>query len=195
MARSDINRPTQDLQIDPGAVLYSFVQGEQTSQEVVLDFLLDARQYIFEAVVMEAKNVAGSEDIPSEVEPGGVQDTLTTRTRTFKGDWLPNVNYYHDDLVFFTGRYYRLATNRPDPYQSTFDPTQDARWINSGLNIVIVQFPETLSLDYAVQPSIEIPVAGYFELSVKEYFGDFPQIWKPVRGMIAFHYSPTHLVT
>jgi hypothetical protein len=194
MSRSSIRAPTQDLQSDPGSVLYSFVQGEQTSQEVALDFLLDAAGYEYEAVIMEADNVEGLPEVPTKVKPLGKADTLVTRVRTDRGNWSPGASYNHDDLVSYLGAVYRLASNRADGYTNEVVPPEDSRWIPSAKNIVIIHFHKLLSSDYAVQPTLDTPVYGFIELSVTEDFGVFPQIWKPLRGAVSFSFSPTKLV-
>lgn len=63
-----------------------------------------------------------------------------------------------------------------------------------GSNIIEVRFPETLGGDWAVLPQVDVPTYGFFELSVKEPPSAFPQVWKPLKGVVEVSYSPTYLV-
>ena len=190
MARSDINKILQDLQSDNGAVLYSFILGEQTEQEIELAFVALANNYTYEAKLVEAANIYMSEEIPSSVQPGGVSDSLTVRVPPVKGLWAPGL-YNQHDVVEYNGTFYKLRLHMN--YDSQVSPDLDPLWEEYVPNKVYVQFPGTLGTNYAVRPSVETPVYGFFELSVTETTGTFPQKWKPVRGVVAFHFSPTAL--
>lgn len=63
-----------------------------------------------------------------------------------------------------------------------------------GSNAITIRFPETLGATWAVQPQIDVPVHGFFELRVTEPSGAFPQTWKPLKGVVEIAYSPTYLV-
>jgi hypothetical protein len=190
MARSDINKILQDLQSDDGAVLYSFILGEQTEQEIELTFVALASNYSYEAKLVEAANIYMSEDIPTTIQPGGVSTNLTVRVPPMQGVWAPGL-YNQHDVVEYNDAYYklRLHTN----YDSQTTPDLDPLWEEYVPNKVYVQFPSTLGANYTVKPSVETPTYGFFELSVSETAGAFPQTWKPVRGVVAFHFSPTAL--
>jgi len=73
MARSPISTISSDLITDTGSVLWSIVQGEQLEFPITLNFLTNAGVgYTYEAVVMEAKNVAGDPTVPILAMPSGL---------------------------------------------------------------------------------------------------------------------------
>lgn len=193
MARNDINKPTQDLQSDDGAVLWSFVQGEQQEYPITLNFLTNAFGYTFEAVLVEANNVEGSEDIPDAVKPAGVKTTLTVRVPQERGTWAANTAYTREDVVLYNSQYYklRIGTDRINAVA----PDTDVYWEVYVPNKVYVQFTEALSTTWTVQPTVSVPIYGFFELRVTEPAGGvFRRTWKPVRGIVAFNFSPTEMV-
>lgn len=196
MARSRINViETEDhLTGDSGSVLWSFVLGEQLEFPVVLDFLEDATlNYVFEAVVVEAANVSGQEEAPTTIEPAGVQDTLTVRLPVKRGNWDAGSAYNTEEVVLYGGIYYKLlsGTARVDPTT----PDLDDLWEVTTLNKVYIQFPATLGTDYAVAPLVDAPTYGFFELRITEPNNTIlVKTWKPVRGMVEFLFSPTHIV-
>jgi len=88
MARSNLTAPTQDLQKDGGAILFSFVQGEQQEYPVVIDFVEDVSSYILEAVVLEGANILGEDEIPQTVADTPAIDTLDIRVPQYMGEWI-----------------------------------------------------------------------------------------------------------
>lgn len=197
MARSSILDTTIDLNDDEGGVLLSFVQGESLEYPVTLRFLSNAGAgYTYEAVIMEAANVLGSEDIPKAPRSGGINTTLTVRVPTEKGVWNAVTAYNREDVVQYGLIYYKLKTGTARV--SSTPPSSDVGfWEEYVPNKVYIQFPETITIApvWSVQPTIASAVYGYFELSVKEPTGGvYPRIWKPMRGLVKYEYSPTQVV-
>ena len=55
--------------------------------------------------------------------------------------------------------------------------------------------PQTLSFDWAVQPTPDKPTYGFMDIEVRDTgVGDLQQVWKPVRGLIEMRYSPNEQV-
>jgi hypothetical protein len=196
MARSSIGTISNDLQTDTGSVLWSIVQGEQLEFPIVLNFLENAGAgYSYEAVVMEAANIAGDSTPPVDVRLGGVNTTLTVRVPADKGAWASTTAYSREDVVSYAGVYYKLKSGN-NLVNATL-PTADTNWELYTPNQVYVQFPATLSTlpAWAVQPNSVSPVHGFFELRVTEPSGGvFTRTWKPMRGLIEILFSPTNLV-
>lgn len=196
MARSRINNTTNDLITDGGAVLWSFIKGEQLELPIKLDFIADATiGYSYEAVVMEAANIAGQQQTtrPVGVQANGVEDTLYVRVPVYRGTWDPPQAYNKEDVVLYNSKYYRLLTGAARV--NSIVPNLDPLWEETALNRIYVQFPDTLANDWAVNPLVNSPVYGFFELRVTEPTNPvFIKTWKPVRGMVEILFSPTHLV-
>lgn len=195
MARSKIDNPTNDLITDSGAILWSFVKGEQLEFPIQLPFLDDARLYTFEAVVIEADNVPGQTERPTSAKVGGRQNTLVVRKPNYVGVWNAATGYNMENIVQYSvdSKLYRLVSgvNRV----SAVTPAADPLWLETALNIVNLQFLEALASDWAQQPTVETPVYGFFELRVTEPNNSvFQRTWKPIRGMVEINYSPTALV-
>lgn len=194
MARASITSTTVDLQEDSGSVLWSFVKGEQLEFVITLNFLdIAGNGYTFEAVVVEALNVANQTDKPVTIKPGGVQTTLNVRVPPYLGVWSAASSYNREDVVNYNGIYYKLSTgvNRVN----SVDPSLDTAWVAYTPNKVYVQFPSTLASTWAVQPTAESEVYGFFELRVTEPAGGvYQRTWKPMRGMVEISFSPTDLV-
>lgn len=194
MARTDINKTVHDLQSDDGAILLSLIQGEQREYPVTLNFLTNAYGYTYEAVLIEANNVSGSESIPTTIAVDAVKNTLTVRVPPERGAWSAVGVYNREDVVLYSSVYYKLNITTVD-YTSATIPSSDPKWEVYIPNKVYVQFPKTLSIDYAVEPTADVPVYSFFELSVTEPMGTiYRKIWKPVRGIVEFAFSPTELV-
>jgi hypothetical protein len=105
MARSRLTNTSQDLISDGGAVLWSFVKGEQLEFPVTLNFVEDAsvkasNNYQYEAVVVEANNVASQTDKPTTIKSGGVQTTLFIRLPIYLGNWQSAQAYNKEVVVF-----------------------------------------------------------------------------------------------
>ena len=206
MARSNILNATQDLQTDGGSVLWSIIQGEQLEFPITLNFITHTHgdgtgpgSYIYEAVIMEADNVQGSDDIPTIAKPSGVNTTLTVRVPPNEGNWLANTQYDREDTVQYpsdSGTWYKLKQNRDNT--SAVTPNTDTAYYELYVpNKVYVQFPAQLTLSpaWGVTPTTISKVRGFFELRVTEPTGGvYTRTWKPVRGLVEFSYSPTQLV-
>lgn len=195
MARSRLTNTTQDLIADGGAVLWSFVKGEQLEFPVTLNFVEDAsvklsNNYIYEAVVVEANNITAQSDRPNTVKSGGVQTRLFIRLPEYFGAWSDVAAYNKEDVVLYSGKYYKL-TRGSGRVNSTL-PTVDPLWSETTLNTVYLQFPSTLASTWLVQPLVDSPVYGFFELRVTEPQDQiFTRTYKPVRGMVEILFSPT----
>lgn len=192
MARSKILNPTVDLQTDSGGVLWSLVQGEQQEFMINLTFLTNAYGYTYEAVVMEALNLVDGE-IPKLPKVGGINTTLTVRVPIEKGLWNPLTAYDREDVVSYSGLYYKLSSGTARVNASP--PDSDSTWVLYVPNKVYIQFPSTLSSTWSPLPSAEFPAYGFFELAVTEPSGGvYQRTWKPMRGLVEILYSPTFLV-
>lgn len=193
MARSYINNPTQDLITDSGAVLWSFVKGEQLEFPITLNFVEDVTTsgYVYEAKILEALNVVDQIDPPLSIKPGGVETALTVRIPVKKGTWQAAVAYNKEDVVLYNNVYYKLA--RGAARISAVTPDVDPLWIITSLSKIYVQFPKTLASTWAIQATTNYSVYGFFELRVTEPTDTiFTRTWKPVRGMVQILYSPTY---
>lgn len=62
-------------QSDTGAVLFSFLEGEQQQFAITFKFLVNITGYEFEAAIMEALNT-GNGKVPKDVRPSGVTTEL-----------------------------------------------------------------------------------------------------------------------
>jgi hypothetical protein len=193
MARSRINTITNDLISDSGSVLWSFVKGEQLEFPITIDFIEDANDYTFEAVIVEGLNVSGQEEPPVTHKPSGIQTTLNVRLPNYQGTWNANNAYNAEDIVLHSSVYYRLTTGAG--YINATTPDLDSNWEVTALNIIYVQFPSTIASTWAVAPLVNSPVYGFFELRVTEPNNPIiVKTWKPVRGMVEILFSPTDLV-
>ena len=194
MARSKITNTTDDLIVDSGAVLWSFVKGEQLEYPITLNFIDNAAAgYTFEAVVVEAQYEAGQTDKPTAVKADGVQTVLNVRVPTQRGTWQTTQAYNTEEVVLHNGTYYKLLYG--SNYVNSVAPDLDSRWAITTTNVVYVQFPSALGSDYQVQPSVAGASYGFFELRVTEPQNPiFVRTWKPIRGMVEIQFSPTDIV-
>jgi hypothetical protein len=193
MARSRINVITDDLITDSGSVLWSFVKGEQLEFPLIVSFVDDITNYTLEAVVVEGANVASSEDYPLTVQPGGIQTTLIVRKPVLLGTWNAATAYNAEDVVYYSGLYYKLLSGAGIVDATT--PDTSTLWEVTTMNKVYIQFPKTLASTWTVSPMIGYPVFGFFELRVTEPTNSIlTHTWKPVRGMVEILFSPTDLV-
>jgi hypothetical protein len=197
MARSRLTNTTLDLIADGGAVLWSFVKGEQLEFPIVLNFVEDASiktpsnlNYVYEAVVVEAANVSGQTEIPVDVRVGGIQDKLVIRIPRLIGTWGAGSAYNKEEVVLHVGKYYKLTKGAGI---TTGAPTVDPLWVETTLNTIYLRFPSTMAATWSVQPKVDSPVYGFFELRVTEPTDsmNFPRTFKPVRGMVEILFSPT----
>ena len=192
MARSRLINPAQDLIADEGAVLWSFVRGEQLEFPVTLNFVENAAAgYTYECVVVEALNVAGQASEPTAVRPDGVIEQLNIRVPVYRGSWNSTQAYNREEVVLYAGVYYKLLTGVAQT--DSTPPNASTLWTTTTLNKVYLQFPKTLGSTWAVLPQIGGPVYGFFELRVTEpQDGIFRRTWKPVRGLVELLYSPSY---
>ena len=193
MARSRFLNPINDLMTDSGAVLWSFVKGEQLEFPITLTFLDDVTlPYEFEAVVVEAKNVLLQEEPPVTIEVGGEQTVLNIRLPVYRGVWNAVDSYDEEDVVLYNDVYYKLSTGAG--YTDATPPSDDPLWLVTALNIIYVQFPKTLAADWNIAPMVDYPVYGFFELRVTEPNNSiFIHTWKPVKGLVEILFSPTDI--
>jgi hypothetical protein len=193
MARSSLTTGGISLVSDTGGVLFPLVQGEQLEFPVSVEFLSNLSGYTYEAVVVEADNTAGQTAVPTAIKVGGTQTTLNVRTPVHRGNWDAPQAYNTNELVSYSGNEYRLKSGAGRI--SALTPDMDAMWEVTSANTLFVQFPNTLSLNWSQQPTVDTAVYGYFELRVTEpSVHAFPQTWKPVRGAVEVSFSPTQLV-
>ena len=197
MARSRLTNITQDLITDSGAVLWSMVKGEQLEFPIVLNFIEDAsvkptNNYTYEAVVVEALNVSGQTDRPVLIRPNGVKNTLFVRLPVFVGNWNAPSAYNKEEVVYYGAKYYKSLAGAARTSSTT--PDVDPLWEETQLNKIYVQFPQLLASDWSVQPIVNSPVYGFFELRVTEPTDAvFSRTFKPVRGMVEILFSPTDI--
>jgi len=196
MSRSRIISANKDLMSDKGSILLSIVRGEQFEFPVICDFLdIADTDYTYEAVIIEGSN-DGEGSYPTQVQAGGVADTLNVRLCSYEGAWDSNTAYDQEDVVLYTdGNYYRLGSGTA--YTTSTNPLTDPSWIEHDPRTVYVQFPSTFCVTspYSQLPLPDAPTYGFFELSVTE--ADNPvyiSIWKPARGLVEILFSPTELV-
>lgn len=195
MARSRItDTDRKDLISDAGSVLFSLVQGEQLEFPVTLNFVEDAtNNYTYEAVIVEAENVARQTDKPKKTLSGGVQNTVVVRVPVNRGTWQDVQAYNREEIVKYNNLYYKLLEGAGRINATT--PDEDPAWEVTLLNKIYLQFLQELSLNYTVQPTVDSPSYGFFELRVTEPTDSiYTRTWKPIRGMVEFLFSPTQVV-
>jgi hypothetical protein len=195
VARAKLTEISDDLINDAGSVLWSFVKGEQLEFMITLNFITDASDvnYQFEAVSVEALNVAEQSTKPVTIQPGGVGTALTVRRPNLIGTWNAGTAYNTEDVVLYSGVYYKLSAGTARV--SATLPSVDPLWVVTTLNRVYIQFPGTLGTGWAVAPAVGYPVYSFFELRVTEPNNSIlRRTWKPVRGMIELLFSPTDSV-
>lgn len=193
MARAKLTDGANDLISDSGAVLWSFIKGEQLEYPITLTFLESVTNYQFEAVVIEADNQEEQATKPAAIKVGGVQTKLNTRVSVDRGLWDAGEYYMHDHLVRYGGSYYTLL--KSGSYKSALTPDVDPNWMLTTNNVVYLQFPSSLADTWAQRSTVGSPVYGFFELRVTEpAVGTFQRTWKPVRGMVQILFSPTDVV-
>jgi len=171
------------------------VKGEQMEFPITLNFIADASvkasgNYIYEAVVVEAKNISGQSDKPTLVQPGGVTTRLFVRLPRYLGVWSAAAAYNKEEVVLYAGIYYKLTGGIARI--SAIAPDLDEKWEITTLNKIYVQFPSTLGTGWTVQPLADSASYGFFELRVTEPADAvYTRTFKPVRGMIEILFSPT----
>ena len=192
MARSRLLDPAIDLITDGGDVLWSFVRGEQLEFPVTLNFVENVMAgYTYEAVVVEANNVAEQLVTPTQVKPSGVTNILTVRVPTNRGNWDSAQAYNKEEVVYYGAKYYKLVSGVALTNSTT--PNLSTNWIETNLSKVYLQFPKTLGATWSQVPTVSTPVYGFFELRVTEPQDNiFRRTWKPIRGMVEILFSPTY---
>jgi hypothetical protein len=194
MARSRLTETTDDLVTDSGAVLWSFVKGEQLEFPVTMNFVENVTAgYTYEAVVVEADNVPLQTDRPVTVKTGGVVAQLTVRVPTYRGNWDAPQAYNREEIVKYAGIYYKLKNGVARVSSTT--PDTDTEWEVANMSRVYLQFPKNLAANWTVAPSVNYPVYGFFEMRVTEPVDSvFRRTWKPIRGMVEILFSPTYSI-
>jgi hypothetical protein len=196
MARSRISATTVDAMNDSGSLLLSLIRGEQSEVPISLDFVKNAADpnLEYEAVIVEGLN-DGAGSRPITIEPNGVQTVLSVRLPNYVGVWDPDGAYSHAEVVRYENLFYEklggIAIVDATP------PDVSAEWGLTTLDTIHVQIPKTLSITppYAMTPTVDAPVYGFFELRVSEKANNvYPRTWKPVRGLIEILFSPTERV-
>jgi hypothetical protein len=189
MARSRIHDTKQDLVTDSGSILWSIIRGEQLVLPAYLSFIHDVNNnFTYSACVVEADNIEGQQTIPERIKENGQSVELTVALPTFLGEWEPATAYHAGESVTYNDVYYTLSVGA-GRVNST-PPPDDKFWFIDKPNKVLVRFPSTLTVNWAVLPTPSRPVYGFFELTVTETNPYFPRIWKPVRGVVEILYSP-----
>lgn len=195
MSRSSLLDLKEDLQSDGGAVLWSFVIGEQNEYPVTLNFITNADAgYTYEAVVIEANN-DGTGEVPETIKPAGIQTTLNVRVPDERGAWSDTTAYSREDVVSYSGGYYKLKTGQDRI--SALTPDADPTWEVYIPNKIYIQFPSSLAVTpaYSTAAAVDKPIYGFFELRVTEPAGGiYPRTWKPMRGVVKLLFSPTQVV-
>ena len=193
MARSRLLATSDDRIKDTGAVLWSFVKGEQLEEPIDLSFLSsDLNDYDYEAVVIEADNKEGQASPPLGVADLGSQTVLNVRQTQFEGAWSASTSYSRGQQVTYNGQLFEKMHGTG--VISADVPPDDKSWAEAKPNRLYVQFPETLGDEWGVLPEVSSPIYGFFELQVTEKLGLFKRKWKPARGVVEILFSPTHVV-
>jgi hypothetical protein len=195
MARSKITETTDDLVTDSGAVLWSFVKGEQLEFPVTLNFVENVTAgYAYEAIVIEADNVDGQTDRPTTIKNGGVATQLNIRVPTYRGNWDAPQAYNREEIVKYNGTYYKLK-NGVARVSSLAPDVDTTAWEIANMSRVYLQFPKTLAANWSLAPAVNYPVYGFFEMRVTEPQDSiFRRTWKPIRGMVEIQFSPTYSI-
>ena len=192
MARSRLVDPKLDLINDEGAIIWSFIKGEQLEFPVTLNFVEDVTAgYTYEATVVEGLNETGQLAAPTKINPSGVTSYMNIRVPTYRGNWDAAQAYNREEIVKYNTTYYKQLTGVA--VTSATPPDTNPNWTETSLSKVYLQFPKTLASDWTVQPDVGTPVYGFFELRVTEPpDAVFRRTWKPVRGLVEILFSPTY---
>lgn len=212
MARSRLVDPINDLISDGGAILWSFVQGEQLEFPLTLGFVENilitqatladpTKGYTLEAVVIEADNVAEQTTKPTAIKANGQSTVINIRVPYYAGAWASNVQYSREDVVLYNNNYYKCLVAGTSVTNGTPGVTGSG-WLSTVPNKVYIQYPNELANNWSTKSFLTVSTAiyGFFELRVTEPIssGDyslnqpaFIRTWKPVRGMVEILYSPT----
>jgi hypothetical protein len=151
--------------------------------------------YTYEATVVEALNTTEQSSEPTAIKPNGITTLLTVRVPVNRGSWFSGTTYNVEDVVYFTGKYYKQNNGFQGQSSTTVPSSDAARWTETVANRVYVQFPKTLGSNWSQQATVTAPVYGFFEMRVTENASIvYPRTWKPVRGLVEILYSPTYSV-
>jgi len=145
MARSQLSAVSTDISSDDGSVLWSLVQGEQLEYPVTLNFLTNAYGYTYEAVVMEAFNISGIADMPTQARPNGINTTLTVRVPIERGVYAAGTTYAREDVVEYPASSNVYYKSKVGSNTGNTPATDTTFWAVYVPNQVFIQFPETLS--------------------------------------------------
>ena len=193
MARSRFNNITSDAINDGGTVLISLVQGEQIELPVIVDFIEDPTLYNYEAALVEADNQAEQTTPPVKIKGSPTKSTLTVRIPSWKGVWSASTAYTTGNLVSVNGSIYERIGYAANVVDSESPSTPDStKWMLSHRGKLFIQLTSDLSSTY-LPPSVGSPSYGFLELRVTEKAGAFPRTYKPIRGVVEFLFSPTHI--
>jgi len=167
------------------------VQGEQFEAMLTFKYLTDVTDVEFKAVLLEAANVEYTDVddfvLPVTLQPSGVQDVLQIRTPTIT-EWADDIVCHVSEVFSYTdGKYYLCIVESPGGNL----PTDTAFFEPYTNNKIFLQFGASLSTDWAVQPTPQIPTYGFIELSAKNINPIYNQTLKSIRGMVEFVFSPT----
>lgn len=212
MARSRLIDPINDLITDGGAILWSFVQGEQLEFPLTLGFIetilkTDAivqdptKGYTIEAKVVEADNTANQLIKPTSIKSGGIVTAINVRVPYYAGTWQNTVTYVREDVVLHNGSYYK-ALKAGNVSSNGTPGTTNSFWASTQPNKVYIQYPDDLANNWTTKSFLtaSTSIYGFFELRVTEPINAgtyslnesaFIRTWKPVRGMVEILYSPT----
>ena len=125
-------------------------------------------------------------DRPKSIQPSGVQDTLVVRVPTYRGTWQAIQAYNREEIVLHNSIYYKLTEGAGRVSSTT--PDQDSTWVETALNKIYVQFPDSLASNYSLSPTVSSPVYGFFELRVTEPTDSiYSRTWKPIRIVTGKH--------
>jgi hypothetical protein len=192
MARSKIRSEGLQLNTDTGAVLWSFVEGEQLEFMITFNFLTNISGYEFEAVVVEADNT-GNGRPPKTVKSGGIATTLAISQPTDKAYWDIYAPYSMNDIVDYNGTIYLKNTGINEINAIT--PNLSTTWEAYTNNKTYIRFPSTLITSWSVRPQPDKPVYGFFDMRVTEPSDAvYRETWKPIQGLVEISFSPTQLV-
>lgn len=193
MPRATITNRKLDLNSDNGAILWSIIQGEQFESMLTFKYLEDIEDIIFKAVLIEAANVALTEDddavVPSTVQASGKQNTLVMRKPVIV-PWDIGNQYQIAELVSYDSKYYSCIDTPP---VGTL-PTDIMYYSEYNNNKVFLQFTKELSVNWTIAPQPKFPVYGFIEIAITDSNVLFAQTLKSIRGMVEFVFSPTQLV-
>ena len=142
---------------DGGNTLFTLAIGEQLEFPVALNFLSgDLSGLTFEAVVIEAENLAGQTSAPKTVAANAAKTKLNVRVPTYRGNWQGDQAYSMEDIVVSGGVYYArtVGVNIVSPSA----PNVSSEWVVADPRVVYIQSPMTLGSDWKLRPGVDFSV-------------------------------------